>query len=107
MNFGTTGVAAPKAASSRTARYSRTAWLAASGGNHGLAVAHAAQVLKVPAEIHIYEKGGHGFGLTAGNSLPGQVDWKARAIEWLHGRGWESGRPNHVDAGLDPARRAD
>lgn len=62
---------------------------------------------KVPAEIHIYEKGGHGFGLTAGNSLPGQVDWKARAIEWLHGRGWESGRPNHVDAGLDPARGAD
>lgn len=43
---------------------------------------------KVPAEIHIYEKGGHGFGLKDGNSLPGQVDWKARAIEWLRGRGW-------------------
>ena len=43
---------------------------------------------KVPAEIHIYEKGGHGFGLKAGNSLPGQVDWKDRAIEWLRSRGW-------------------
>jgi acetyl esterase/lipase len=43
---------------------------------------------KVPAEIHIYEKGGHGFGLKAGNALPGQVDWKARAIDWLRGRGW-------------------
>lgn len=42
----------------------------------------------VPAEIHIYEQGGHGFGLKAGNTLPGQLDWKARAIDWLRGRGW-------------------
>jgi acetyl esterase/lipase len=41
---------------------------------------------KVPAEIHIYEKGGHGYGLKAGNTLPGQLDWKARAIDWLRGR---------------------
>lgn len=43
---------------------------------------------KVPAEIHIYEKGGHGFGLKAGNTLPSQLDWKVRAIDWLRGRGW-------------------
>jgi acetyl esterase/lipase len=43
---------------------------------------------KVPAEIHIYEKGGHGYGLKAGNTLPGQLDWKARAIDWLRARGW-------------------
>ncbi|MEI6238974.1 MAG: alpha/beta hydrolase [Planctomycetia bacterium] len=43
---------------------------------------------KVPAEIHIYEKGGHGFGLKANNSLPGTFDWKARAIEWLRLHGW-------------------
>lgn len=43
---------------------------------------------KVPAEIHIYERGGHGYGLKAGNSLPGQLDWKFRAIDWLRGRGW-------------------
>src|SRR5271163_2852838 len=36
INFGTTGVAAPNAASSRTARYSRTAWFAASGARHSL-----------------------------------------------------------------------
>src|SRR5271169_3614941 len=35
-NFGTTGVAAPNAASSSTARYSRTAWFAASGACHSL-----------------------------------------------------------------------
>jgi acetyl esterase/lipase len=43
---------------------------------------------KVPAEIHIYETGGHGYGLKASNTLPGQLDWKARAIDWLRGRGW-------------------
>jgi acetyl esterase/lipase len=43
---------------------------------------------KVPSEIHVYEKGGHGFGLKAGNTLPGTLDWKARALDWLHGRGW-------------------
>src|SRR5580700_8310473 len=36
MNFGTTDVAAPNAASSSTARYSRTAWFAASGTCHSL-----------------------------------------------------------------------
>jgi acetyl esterase/lipase len=44
--------------------------------------------VKVPAEIHIYEKGGHGYGLKAANTLPGQLDWKARAIDWLHAHGW-------------------
>lgn len=38
MNFGTTGVAAPKAASSSTARYSRTTRLVASGANPSLPV---------------------------------------------------------------------
>ena len=42
----------------------------------------------MPAELHIYEQGGHGFGLKAGNTIPGQLDWKARAIDWLRGRGW-------------------
>jgi hypothetical protein len=40
----------------------------------------------VPAEIHVDEKGGHGFGLKQGNTLPGMTDWKARAIDWLRGR---------------------
>ena len=43
---------------------------------------------KVPAEIHIYEKGGHGYGLKSGNTIPGTLDWKSRAVDWLRGRGW-------------------
>jgi acetyl esterase/lipase len=43
---------------------------------------------KVPAEIHIYEKGGHGYGLKARHAIPGQFDWKDRAIDWLRTRGW-------------------
>jgi len=39
----------------------------------------------VPAEIHVYEKGGHGFGLRPGQ---GPVsDWPARCAEWLEARG--------------------
>lgn len=39
----------------------------------------------VPAEIHVYEKGGHGFGLRPGQ---GPVsDWPARCAEWLTVRG--------------------
>ena len=36
---------------------------------------------KVPAEIDVYEKGGHGFGLKQGSTLPDMTDWKARAID--------------------------
>ena len=43
---------------------------------------------KVPAEIHVYEKGGHGYGLKAGNTLPGTLDWKLRAIDWLRSHGF-------------------
>ena len=45
---------------------------------------------KVPAEMHIYDKGYHGFGLAPpdkarGNrSLPG---WPQRCKAWMHGRG--------------------
>jgi len=42
---------------------------------------------KVPAELHIYEKGGHGFGMNARPMAPGTRDWSARALEWLQGRG--------------------
>lgn len=42
---------------------------------------------KVPAELHIYEKGGHGFGMNARAGAPGTKDWSARAMEWLRGRG--------------------
>lgn len=43
---------------------------------------HAA---KVPAELHIYEKGRHGVGL--GAKVPGTADWPSRCIAWLRVRG--------------------
>lgn len=39
----------------------------------------------VPAEMHIYEKGGHGFGPGAGK---GSVSsWMTRCADWMRGRG--------------------
>ncbi|HSH94885.1 MAG TPA: alpha/beta hydrolase [Roseimicrobium sp.] len=38
---------------------------------------------KVPAEIHIYEKGGHGFGMRPRPNATGPTDWPLRAIDWL------------------------
>jgi len=42
---------------------------------------------KVPAELHIYESGGHGFGMQKRDNAPGTSDWPNRAIDWLRGRG--------------------
>jgi acetyl esterase/lipase len=39
----------------------------------------------VPAELHVYEKGTHGFGLQPGQ---GPIsDWPRRCAEWLKARG--------------------
>jgi acetyl esterase/lipase len=40
----------------------------------------------VPAEMHIYEKGGHGFGLAPGNPI--LSTWPGHCIAWMHGRGF-------------------
>lgn len=37
---------------------------------------------KVSVELHIYEKGGHGYGLRARPDLP-VTSWPARATDWL------------------------
>jgi acetyl esterase/lipase len=42
---------------------------------------------KVPAEIHLYESGGHGFGMQKRDNAPGTSDWPNRALDWLRGRG--------------------
>jgi len=39
----------------------------------------------VPAELHIYEKGKHGFGLAPGD--PVLSSWTTRCMDWLRGRG--------------------
>lgn len=38
---------------------------------------------KIPAELHIYEKGGHGFGMRARPGATGPTDWTNRALDWL------------------------
>ena len=39
----------------------------------------------VPAELHIYQKGGHGFGL---NNRTTQDDWMERCKNWMKENGW-------------------
>ncbi|MGV3724756.1 MAG: alpha/beta hydrolase, partial [Actinomycetota bacterium] len=43
---------------------------------------------KVPAELHIYEKGGHGFGMRPRPNATGPSDWANRAMDWLRLRGY-------------------
>jgi len=43
---------------------------------------------KVPAELHVYERGGHGYGLRRREQAPGTADWPARLVDWLGGRGF-------------------
>jgi len=43
---------------------------------------------KVPAELHIYEKGGHGFGMRPRPGATGPTDWQLRAIDWLKLHGY-------------------
>jgi acetyl esterase/lipase len=43
---------------------------------------------KVPAELHIYEKGGHGFGMRSRPGATGPTDWQLRAVDWLKLHGY-------------------
>lgn len=38
---------------------------------------------KLPSEIHIYERGGHGFGMQTRFGATGPSDWPKRAADWL------------------------
>jgi acetyl esterase/lipase len=41
---------------------------------------------RLPAELHIYRQGGHGFGISArGRPIDG---WTARVEEWMRNMGW-------------------
>jgi len=40
---------------------------------------------KVPAELHIYQNGGHGFGL---NNKTTNDDWMERCKNWMDANGW-------------------
>jgi len=43
---------------------------------------HSKFAVSKPAE-HIYENGGHGFGMRPRVGAPGSKDWSGRAVEWL------------------------
>lgn len=43
---------------------------------------------KIPAELHIYEKGGHGFGMRPKPGSTGTTDWANRALDWMRLRGY-------------------
>jgi acetyl esterase/lipase len=45
--------------------------------------------LNLPAELHIYAKGGHGFGMRK-SGLP-TADWLVRTGEWIKSMGWIEG----------------
>lgn len=50
----------------------------------GSALLYAALVRqRIPAELHIYERGGHGFGMRPRAGMPGTEDWSRRAAAWL------------------------
>jgi acetyl esterase/lipase len=42
----------------------------------------AARELKIPAELHLYDRVGHGFGLRAGNTGP-VTAWPRQFVDWL------------------------
>jgi acetyl esterase/lipase len=43
---------------------------------------------KVPAELHIYQRGGHGYGMRPRPNATGPTDWPLRAADWLKQHGW-------------------
>jgi acetyl esterase/lipase len=44
---------------------------------------------KIPAELHVYEKGGHGFGLYNKTT---KDEWADRLHNWMQAKGWLSGK---------------
>lgn len=46
----------------------------------------ALEKAQVPAELHIYSRGGHGFGIRDSNHLPA-ASWPERVKDWMSDRG--------------------
>ena len=54
---------------------------------NGMAMFRALRDAKVPAEMHVFEKGGHGFGLRLAKGKPAAV-WPELFLHWGYGNGW-------------------
>ena len=50
-----------------------------------IAMTKALKAVGVPAELHIYDSGGHGFGMRT-SEFPCHT-WPARCAEWMEHRG--------------------
>ena len=55
-------------------------------GPNGIAMFEALRAAKVPAELHVFEEGGHGFGLRLAKAKPASV-WPDLLLHW----GWRGG----------------
>ncbi len=53
---------------------------------HSIALFQALQSQSVPSELHVFETGGHGYGLRPQASQP-VTTWPARAEDWMRRRG--------------------
>jgi acetyl esterase/lipase len=54
-------------------------------GDHSVRIYLALKKAKIPAELHIFSKGGHGFGMEK-RGMPTDT-WTARLQEWMSGLG--------------------
>jgi acetyl esterase/lipase len=52
----------------------------------GLSYYLALKQAKVPAEMHLYPRGGHGYGLR--RTVDTVTTWPDRAVDWLNASGW-------------------
>jgi acetyl esterase/lipase len=53
---------------------------------------------KVPAELHLYAKGGHGFNQGQRSQLKSIHDWPQRLADWLADNGY-------LKSAADPAKK--
>ena len=56
---------------------------------NSIVYAEALAALKVPAEVHLYARGGHGYGMTLTNRLP-VGDWPQHLLHWVSRQGKKS-----------------
>jgi len=54
---------------------------------NGMAMFHALRASKVPAEMHIFQEGGHGFGLRLAKNKPASA-WPDLFLRWGYSNGW-------------------
>lgn len=72
---------------------------------HSLAMYQAALDADVPAELHVFDSGGHSWGLGAPGSAVGQ--WPALFANWARRHGWLGGKPGAAAPPVpQPATRA-